>query len=326
MSEKLSGQSRTNVLVYGWYHQGNLGDDLFVEAFRQLFPEFNFTFTDHITSTHLEGVDVVFIGGGSFLGENPNFSVEALAILPQKKILYIGIGAETALHPTHIALMKIAKLIAPRSESNLDKIQEINPNTMVIPDLVYSLSPTFSVKLPKSILILPNVVVIPKWSDPHWKHTAWEYFKNEFAQILDELVEQNFKINFLPLCVNIEQDDSAAALEIINRMSHRDTRYLLDKKDSLSDATEVMSKYSVIITQRYHGIVLANMVKTPCLTIHHHDKLKNTQGFSLSYYETSKNKLREQINIAIASKVSEVLPIDRNIFDSLKQAVAKIIL
>lgn len=326
MSEKSNGQSRINVLVYGWYHQGNLGDDLFVEAFCQLFPEFNFTFTDHITLTHLEGVDVVFIGGGSFLGEKPNFSEEALTILPQKKILYIGVGTETALHPTHVALMKIAKLIAPRTESHLDKIQEINSSTMVIPDLVYSLSPTFSAKLPQSILILPNVVVIPKWSDPHWKHTAWEHFKNELAQTLDELVEQNFHIKFLPLCVNIEQDDSSAAREIINRMCHRDTRYLLDKKDSLGDVTEVMSKYSIIVTQRYHGIVLANMVKTPCLTIHHHDKLKNTQGFSLSYYETSKNKLLQQINVAIESKVSEVLPIDRNIFNGLKQAVAKIIL
>lgn len=325
MSEKLSGQPRINVLVYGWYHQNNLGDDLFVEVFRKLFLDFSLTFTDHITTSHLENMDAVFFGGGSFLGEEPNIAADALSVLHQKKIIYIGVGTETELHPIHADLMRRAKLIASRTEVHLDKVLEINTNTIVIPDLVYYLTPTISTRMEKSILILPNVTVVPKWNEPHWKHAAWEYFKNEIAQTLDELVEQKFCINFLPLCTNVELDDSSAALEIINRMSLRDTRYLLSKKNSLSEVTELFSRYNLIVTQRYHGAVLANMVNTPCLTIHHHDKLK-AQSNGLSYYELSKSQLFKKINETITSKNSEVLPIDRNIFDGLKQTVTNIVL
>ncbi len=325
MLEKLDGQSNTNILVYGWYHQGNLGDDLFVDAFRQLFPAINFTFTNHITSTYLKDVDAVFIGGGSFLGETPNITADALALLEQMKLLYIGVGAETQIHPTHIQLMSKAKLIATRTSARLDKVLEINTNTIVIPDIVYSLTPTLGQRKEKSILILPNIVVVPRWNDPHWKHASWEYFKNEFAQTLDELLEQGFDINFLPLCVNASQDDGAAALEIMNRMERRNRNRLLEKRNNLRDVTELMSQYSLIVTQRYHGGILAHMSQTPYLTVHHHDKLKNSSGFTLSYYELSKSKLLEQINLAMASKNAGVLPIDRNIFDDLKRVVNNIL-
>ena len=65
------------ILVYGFYFKGNLGDDLFVDAFKALFPAFNFTFVDQISISDLQDVDAVFIGGGSFLGDPINIADDA---------------------------------------------------------------------------------------------------------------------------------------------------------------------------------------------------------------------------------------------------------
>ena len=61
----------------------------------------------------------------------------------------------------------------------------------------------------------------------------------------------------------------------------------------------IFSKYKVIITQRYHGIILAEMFGIPYVAIHHHDKLKNCQpanGQFISYYNFNKSALNNAIN------------------------------
>lgn len=307
------------ILVYGWYNKNNIGDDLFVKSFKLLFPAFDFIFVNSFTKDNIQNADAIFIGGGSFLSEAINVSNESFSLLKNKKILYLGVGAETNIHPMHLELMKLAKLIAIRSP-DLSKIKKINHNTISIPDLVYCL-PIINTtkKIDKSVLILPNMAVVPKWNDPHWKHAAWDYFKTEFAQFLEDLVITKYNIKFLSMCSNDEINDNWAIAEIINRMSKRHNSYFLDVKIDTCSVMEVMSPFSVIITQRYHGNVLAEMLKTPCVTIYHHDKLKNTHGPQLCYYNTSKHELEVQFNNAL--KNCSNLPIDSNIFSDLKRRV-----
>lgn len=325
MSERFSGLLTTNptILVYGWYHQGNLGDDLFAEAFKHLFPLFNFIFTDHIDPCHLEGIDAVFFGGGSFLGEPIKiFDDATFETLKQKKIFYIGVGSETEINSRHQQLLMLAELIALRSNINFDNIKKINQNTIVIADLVYSLpANSFSVKIPKSILFIPNISVVPKWDGPHWKHAAWDYFKIEVAQLLEQLSKDKYTINFLPFCINKELNDCYAAGEIINRINDNSEIILLNKPIDIQSSIELISKYQLVITQRYHGTILAEMAGTSCLTIHHHDKLKNSTGARVSYYGINKNSLIEEVNNLLMGRVSKILPIDRNIYTDLKQKV-----
>src|SRR5271163_1304539 len=127
------------VLVYGWYYQGNIGDDLFMESFRHLFPDFEFIFTENINSDKLKDVDAVFFGGGSFLLDRPLITEDALKILKSKKIFYLGVGVEVDIHPIHIELMSSALMIATRSKNQIDKLRLLNKNVSYIPDLIYSL-------------------------------------------------------------------------------------------------------------------------------------------------------------------------------------------
>lgn len=311
------------IVVAGYYNNSNLGDNLFVDAFKFLFPDISFIFTNHITINSLQNVDGVFIGGGSLLGEPLSISPDAIELLKTKKIFYIGVGSETNFHSTHIPFIKLAKLIAPRNDINLQKLKELNDNCLVIPDLVRCLSPKISdKKIDKSILIMPNIVVVPKHNDPHWKHAAWEYFKSEFSQTLDELVP-DYTLAFFNMCTNYQLNDGNAAIEIINKMT-RIKKFEFYQASNLIDATNIISQYSMVITQRFHGVILSQMAKVPCLTIHHHDKLKYGD-FQLSYYGLFKNQLLEKINLIKTKKVNEILPIDPDIFETLKFKVNQLL-
>jgi polysaccharide pyruvyl transferase WcaK-like protein len=252
-----------SVIVYGWYGKNNIGDELFKEAFSRLFPDLHFEFTDKIRVAALKNAAAVFIGGGSFLFSSPNMEAGALEILKQKKLFYIGVGVETDIHPIHKELMRSAKFIATRSVDSDVILNSLNENYKFFPDIVYSLqdSVQISTKIDKSILVVPNISVVPKWDDPHWKHASWHYFKSEFAQFLDELASQKYKIGFFPMCTNSDTDDRWAAYEIISHMKNRrQTEVVLSDMSSVPAVTSIWSQYQTIITQRFHGIVLAEMI------------------------------------------------------------------
>jgi len=299
------------VLVLGWFNSGNTGDDLFTFAFQKLFPDIEFRFTSQLTEGNLADVETVIIGGGSILFKDIQASPAAVAALKTKKLLYVSVGAETNISPMHTELLKLAKLVAIRS-NDLDKVKALNPNTIKIPDLVYALQDEVvsSPKLTKSVLVLPNIEVVPNHGDEHWKHASFDYFKSEFAQFLDVLASQGHRLNFFTMCQNDTMSDSWAASNIIGMMKKRSTGYQLSYvAGNIATLTSIMSKYSCIITQRYHGIILAEMMKIPYIAIHHHDKLKFAtpmNGNLTSYYGMMKSNLLDNFNNL--SQVSGVSP------------------
>jgi len=314
------------VLVYGWYHQLNIGDDLFVEAFQKLFPDFQFVFHNNINSRTLEGVDAVFFGGGSFLLSQPVITPAALEELKTKPIFYIGVGVEAEINSVHIELMKIAKLIATRSADQVDKLKNFNPNVMWIPDLVYSLQSSVKAapKQHHSVLVMPNICVVPHHLDPHWKHASWNHFKSEFAQFLDVISKDGYRIDFLSMCQGNRDNDDWAAGELISHMTRRGKFIITEQPTGIEQVTSLISKYSLVITQRFHGIVLSEMTKTPYIALHHHDKLKYTyprNGAFLSYYNCSKQLCIDAFDHTIKMKFTNTLPIESNIFETLVEEV-----
>jgi len=319
------------VLVYGWYHQGNIGDDLFMDAYRHLFPDIDFEFSEKITVEKLKDVDAVFIGGGSFLLDRPNVTSEALQILPTKKVFYLGVGVEADIHPTHQALIAHASLVAIRSPEQVERLKSFNKNVMFAPDLVYSLLPKLSKppKVNKSVLVMPNISVVPNNSDPHWKHASWAYFKSEFGQFLDWLIEAGYRPQLFSMCRGLNLDDDWAAAELVNSLSKRSrNRISLENPVGIEEVSSFVSKHELVITQRFHGIVLAEMTRTPYIAIHHHDKLKfsyPSEGSFLSYYNSSKSSYISAFDQAIKMKFSSALPIESDIFKTLVEEVRSLL-
>jgi len=291
------------ILVYGYYHKSiykassNLGDNLFADAFKAIFPNYSFTFTSKLDKNNINEADAIFFGGGSFCYDKINISDEDFKLLQNKKIFYIGVGIEKNIHPMHIACMQVAKLIATRSKDQLDRLIAINSNSFFLPDIVYALNESSHISLiknKKTVLILPNVLVVPQNNSPQWMHASWNYFKSEFSQFLDYLVLNNHNINFFSMCNSESINDANAAIEIINMMHERKNYILKSDIESANEIINLFSSYETIITQRFHGIVLAEMAKTKYMALYHHDKLKLVQpnnGCFINYYGLNKQQL-----------------------------------
>lgn len=317
-----------NILVFGYFGVSNLGDELFKEAFATLFPEYNFIFTSHFTKSKIDNCDAIIIGGGSFLFSDLNITPDLIELLKTKKLFYIGVGGETEISNVNQNLMASASLIALRSNRNLETIKKLNPNAIVIPDLVYALKDKaiISSQEKKSILFIPNFILVPQYSDVNWKFASWSYFLSEVSQWLDQLIDDGYSCDFLPMSYNKMINDGWAGVEICNKMKHRDTINLLPYSPNFAEVTEIISKYSAVISQRFHGLILADLLNIKHINIHHHDKLKyaTTNGESVSYYGLNKSLLNEKFNILLEKNTPKV-SIDLYTFNELVGKVKSII-
>lgn len=306
-------------LVFGYFSAHNIGDSLFKEAYHHLFPDYSFIFTDKITEELFNSSDVLFFGGGSFLDGEPNIPNDLLKKLPEKPIIYLGIGAETEIHPWHKFLIKKSKLVIVRSQKSFDKVKELNVNSFLYPDLVYSLSEENYVSdNRKGILYIPNAHTIAKYNDPSWKENAWNYFKSEFSQAL-EILEKDYTIDILAMCSNSKHRDENSGAEILNKMTKTKINIIPFVEHDFKSITTLMNKYKLIISQRYHGLVLADILGIKNVNIYHHSKLQNFNSINsigINYYELSKNKILDSIDFS-DGKVS----INKHLFKGL---VAKI--
>lgn len=313
--------NKKNIVVYGFYNHKNLGDELFKEAFKKLFPNYDFCFVDHLTLENLNYSDTIFFGGGSFLNQDLSVPKDKLAVwieLRKKNILYIGIGLETEIHKSHNALMQQAKLIAYRKFNNN---QYTYNNIIEIPDLVYTLNHYIDFSkttIQNSVLVLPNVSVVPRHNDPHWMHSAWEHFKTEMAQFLDYLIDNKYNVQFGNMCHDPKLNDNFATYSILSGMINRNNDSINNYLDQRFIAT-----FGMVITQRYHGIILADMNNVPSLSIHHHDKLKTEN--SISYYEISKDKLIFNFNSIKDKPKENKKTVDFSAFNQLVEKVNDII-
>lgn len=307
----------TNVLVYGWYNNRNLGDELFKIAFQKIFnpnvvnPKYFFRFVNCLTKEDIDKCDVIFFGGGSFLDNPIQRTVELSEI--NKPILYIGVGLETNIHSEHVQLLSRAKLIAARSSS--DKISSIQ-----IPDLVYSIAVENGKPKDKTLLFLPNTFVLPKNSDLNWKFSAWNHFKSEVSQFLDEMIEDHWDVRMYPMCQADKADDCWAAGEILGMMRNRSRHILVQEpfpnvSEAMFRVIRLIRDSSIVFTQRFHGIVLSNLLDRPYVSISHHDKLEP----DISYYGMCKKDLH---NLLKSKRNSAKC--NRN-FDILKREVARVL-
>ena len=159
----------------------------------------------------------------------------------------------------------------------------------------------------KSILVVPNVETIPTWNSPTWAHLSWEKFKNEMAQFLDERLETGWKISFLSMCFNSKMNDVWAASEIVSKMQKRSTNFKMMQAPQMEicEVLDEFASHSVVISQRYHGLVLAQISETSVVSIHHHDKLKNVEPFcgeKVPYYEFAKSPLHAAVDKSTGNK------------------------
>jgi polysaccharide pyruvyl transferase WcaK-like protein len=315
------------LLVYGWYGRANSGDQLMAAALDRLFVPrgCELRFVGKLKESEVKECDGVIFGGGSILFNAPDSEPKALEALRSgaRPIFYLGVGAETGIHPVHAELIDRAHVVAVRSPESLDAV----PSARLAPDLVYSLPRLRRPKDPdRGLLVVPNIEVVPQHTAPYWAHIGWERFKDELAQALDQLIEERqLRPSFLLMCRNSTMDDAWPAQEIIARMTRRSTEFELIRAplNDLRSLAHVMARHRVVLTQRYHGIIAAQLAGVPHVSVHHHDKLKQAWpdiGGKVPFHGVTKKQLVQSVEYA-ASLNREQLTVDAGVYDVIADDV-----
>jgi len=313
-------------LVYGWYGRGNAGDELMKQALVSMFKPrgFELSFVDRIDVPQLldyskpgdQVIDAVIFGGGSILYGAPDVTPAALQLMLSDKVpvFYLGVGGETQVHPVHQQLLKVARVVAYRERD--------------IPDLVFSL-PTPDLEIDHQsdgLLVIPNVETVPSWEDAHWKHVAWEHYKNEFSQAIDQLVDNGLNVSYLLMCSNPQMEDAWATSELIARMKRRPKVRPVYVGMGMG-IVSTMRRHKAVVTQRYHGIILAEAAGVPYVSIDHHDKLKNatpSRGVHVPYYGATKASLISSIESALKMTL-EPHRVPRQVYDDLVDTIVDVV-
>lgn len=296
----------TTLLVFGWYGKGNIGDELMKRALTRLFNARNvdLRFVDHIDLGDLLTSQGIIFGGGSILHDAPDVTPRALdVILKTVPVFYLGVGLESPPHQIHADLLRVARLVIKRSDVGHGEFAY---------DLVYSLPFIDDPQPRQGIVIVPNIELLPTNQSSNWAQLAWLRYVDEMSQVLDYFDKAGESISFLPMCKNDRQDDAWAISSMVSHMTRRSTKFKTHHiGPRAQEIINLFQRSKCIVTQRYHGIVLAEMAGTSYVSIDHHDKLSQAlprRGQHLSYHGVTKSTIIAAIEKAMLTHFSPFVP------------------
>jgi len=257
------------IFVLGWYGHGNLGDEAFRPAIKNLFPDQQFQFGDHIPDKINQDYDELWVGGGSFLDQRLK-NIELVTI----PIGFIGVGIGHTVEPHNLAALRRAKFVIVRDHVSVRRC----PNAYFAPDVVFSRKDLHAVPRPantqKNVVVLLNDFFYPGWECPEWKSFSFYRFSQEFAKVCESFASEGYWIKFLPMCVTTDIDDRKIAGALISRMKTKSKAvWYTDKIITEHFMMDQIAKADVVITQRLHGAIYAMIAQRPVVVIRAHDKL-----------------------------------------------------
>jgi len=257
------------IFVLGWYGHGNLGDEAFKPSIKNLFPNQEFQFGDHIPDNINQQYGELWIGGGSFLDQKIK-NIEKVTI----PIGFIGVGVGHTVEPGNQAALKRAKFVIVRDHASVRRC----PNALFAPDIVFSRTDLKIPKKPtgaqKNVVVLLNDFFYPGWESPEWKTFSYYRFSHEFSKVCESLASKGYWVKFLPMCISPEIDDRKIAAAVISRMKTK-KKAIWYHEDAIPEEKllQEISKADLVITQRLHGAIFSILAQRPFIVIRSHDKL-----------------------------------------------------
>lgn len=283
---------RLRAFTVGWYGHHNLGDEAFKPAICKLFPEVDFSFGDCIPK-NINEYDFMLVGGGSFL--------EAILPNPGKVTItipigFIGVGLSEALHKSNKELLAKAKLVLVRDSTST----EFWPTAVQTPDLVFNIPmPYRHNPVGKKVTILVNDFITPDATFPDWKFISYYWFLCEFGEVCNDLIDDGYTLQFLPMGIQ-SIDDRRCAAAVVGRIRKKNKAEWVLTEVTSDMLQKEISESEFVITMRFHGMVYSAIIGTPFICIHTHDKMvglakdMNWKGMA-NYYGFTKSAFNEAL-------------------------------
>ena len=175
-------------------------------------------------------------------------------------ILGIGIGPfyeKDKYFNSTIELLKRSNMIAVRDVLSGDICKENSLPFIAGSDLVYSLPESFWEKFQYNSNNIRAIAVIIR---------DWEFSKEDasFSYKLNDLEYKNCKINFFSFCENRDKQ----SIEFLKKSGYSDSLKIWNPNTMTFDVfLNELSKFDIFITSRYHGAIVASLLKKPFISI-----------------------------------------------------------
>lgn len=294
-------------MVYlNFFNKGNLGDDLFVRIVCKEFREFKFVTVGNPKYKHLfsniknlnyiaiphtgfifkkQSRTILFPIGSGFMEPSPakktrekerhdSFFIEKTIILSSN----FGPYKSKEFLSYYKQLFNKALFVSFREKNSFDLFSKLpNKNIYLFPDLAFlapSLNETFSCKnKTRDLVIIPTNIYKDMDCDSIQKSNAYIVSIRRFLQKYSDKYD---KITFINFCN--EQGDGDITNKILSPFNQIKDKVEIIDYDSSAKLLEILNTIksaSLVVSSRYHGVILGLAYHVKTISVSYSDKTKN---------------------------------------------------
>lgn len=287
---------KPTICVTGWYDHGNCGDESYKISFCNIFPHYEFIFSDQI----IDNCDGYILGGGDVVTSHvlQNFQ----KISKPKHILSAAIPDSVDLN----CLLNF-QTIGTRDKESWIKLLNSKISAIYTPDFGFTLKgDPFKGKsiitnlfknekhdlYSKTIGIIINAHLIPTNDSNANKFIKFEHFCMDLSAMIDDTCAS---FVFIPFGYDMPWDDRATNSIIASRCKFWKKNIVIYDKLSIQQTLDIIASLDMIISTRLHSTIFSISNNIPFLDITHNHKNKNILqdndllNYSINYKSFSKD-------------------------------------
>lgn len=273
----------TNILILGYYHRKNFGDDLFEYCFQNFLlddPKYQLTFLNlddfKVLDLSTNSFDLIIIGGGDLVNEY-YFNDTNIKLLQSFECPIHFVGTGISFENT-LSLIDIGDHFFMRNQHDTKRLQTRygTEYSHFIPDLGFSLGMVLEPSLFENHAMGIQKIGV---SLPY----TWLAGNTSYERILDNVVQtltalaQTFEILFIPF--DVSQSPSNSDLIFVQELERRTTSiqhritYIKDTELTPEKMIGYYQQVDAIIGSRFHSIIMAILCEKPFISLYSTTKL-----------------------------------------------------
>jgi len=279
--------SKRKVLVLGFYHRHNLGDNVFQYVLENFFKKqwknliYDFICIDDLVEIP-QDTSCVIVGGGDLV--NDYFFHKLKPYLNNKTCpwyaISIGIPYPDLIHRGY--LDSFDYIIHRNQEDKLILEKRYPDITSWFPDMAFLLTNNersyFNSKKKKIGIFLSRHIYNDK-NPEIYKNIVLnlsKFFSN-ISTIRNCFGRPIYELYLIPFCTDgkISNDDTLINQDVYNKLKHLDNVHLFESKINMNDIIPIFNSFHMTICSRFHSHIFSLISKVPILSIYTTRKVQN---------------------------------------------------
>lgn len=281
----------------GWYGHKNIGDESYKLAFPEVFPNYNFVFSDKAIPDQQSYI----LGGGDVVSED---FLKTIKNYKNKHIISATISKKTNLSDFENVFVR----------DNWSLSNCLNKRAILMPDIAFGLTPNINdgqkmiTELFKSVghdhyrkvfIVVINSYLMSDYVGNNRDFLAFQNFSNHFGKFMDN-TDASFL--FLPFGRGMPHDDRISNAWVSSKCKWWKKNVVVYDVLSVQETLNIISASDLVISSRLHSTIFSCLCSVPFIDITHGHKNRifletaNLSHYSLPYEEIN------HVNLGVKSK------------------------